>query len=150
MFDEAYDVMPDVLIKILGDYHHIAVVGLSAKPRRPSREVSAYMQEAGYNIIPINPLYAGQQILGQRVYATLADAAAAGEQIEIVNVFRRPEQTPPFADEAASVGARALWLQLGIANDETKRRALAAGLLYVENRCIKVEHARLFGGLSLI
>ncbi|GLV55057.1 CoA-binding protein [Dictyobacter sp. S3.2.2.5] len=150
MFNEGKDMTPDVLIKILGDYHHIAVVGLSAKPHRPSRDVSAYMQEAGYAIIPINPLYAGQQILGQRVYATLADAAAAGEQIEIVNVFRRPEQTPPFADEAAGVGAKALWLQLGIANEETKRRAQATGLLYVENRCIKVEHARLFGGLSLI
>ncbi|GCE22691.1 CoA-binding protein [Dictyobacter kobayashii] len=150
MADETNYLMPDAIIKILGDYKHIAVVGLSAKPRRPSRDVSAYMQEAGYDIIPINPLYAGQQILGQRVYATLADARAAGKQIEIVNVFRRPEQTPPFADEAASVGAKALWLQLGIANTETRRRAQAAGLIYIEDKCIKVEHARFFGGSAFV
>ncbi|GCE30582.1 CoA-binding protein [Dictyobacter alpinus] len=144
------DRMPDLVIDILQHYRHIAVVGLSAKPRRPSRDVSAYMQEAGYDIIPINPVYAGQQILGKRVYATLADAQAAGEQIELVNVFRRSEQTPPIVDEAASAGASALWLQLGIANEETRERAQKAGLLFVQNRCIKIEHARFFGGLSII
>ncbi|GER90999.1 CoA-binding protein [Dictyobacter vulcani] len=134
--------MPDLLLNILQHYHHIAVVGLSAKPHRPSRDVSAYMQHAGYNIIPINPVYAGQQILGKRVYATLADAKAAGEQIELVNVFRRSEQTPPLVAEATSAGAQALWLQLGIANQETRERARQAGLLFVEDRCIKIEHAR--------
>lgn len=140
----------NVLIKILGDYHHIAVIGLSAKHNRPSRGVSDYMQSAGYAIIPINPLYAGQQILGKRVYATLADARAAGEQIEIVNVFRRSEYTLPFVEEAVQVGAKAFWLQLGIRNDVTRQAALEAGLLYVEDKCIKVEHARFFGGTAFV
>lgn len=137
-------------LKLLKQYKHIAIVGLSADPYRPSHFVGIYLLAEGYDIIPINPRYAGQTILGKRVYASLADAKAAGEQIDIVDVFRKAEDTPQFVDEAVNVGAKVLWLQLGIYNDETGKRAQEAGLIFVQNRCIKMEHARFFGGLHTI
>ena len=130
-------------LQILQQYHTIAVVGLSADTYKPSYGVSAYMQNAGYDIIPINPRYAGQEILGKHVYASLTEAREAGEPIEIVDVFRRSHDVPPVADEAIKVGAKALWVQLGIFSDEAAQKARAAGLLYVQDRCIKVEHMRL-------
>jgi predicted CoA-binding protein len=132
-------------LQILQQYHHIAVVGLSADIYKPSYGVSAYMQRAGYDIIPVNPRYAGQEILGKHVYASLTEAKEAGEPIEIVDVFRRSHDVPPVADEAIKVGAKALWVQLGIFSDEAARKAHEAGIPYVEDRCIKVEHLRLFG-----
>ncbi len=131
-------------LQILQQYHHIAVVGLSTETYKPSYGVSGYMQRAGYDIIPINPRYAGQEILGKRVYASLTEAKEAGEPIEIVDVFRQARYIPQVADEAIKVGAKALWVQLGIRNDEAALKAHEAGLPYVQDRCIKVEHLRLF------
>lgn len=131
-------------LQFLQRYKRIAVVGLSANPSRPSYSVSEYMQRAGYEIIPINPRYVGATILGKHVYASLTEAGEAGEQIEIVDVFRRSEDTPPVAEEAIKVGAKVVWLQLGIANREASGKVRNAGLEFVEDKCIKVEYARLF------
>ena len=144
--------MPDMYerLDILQQYRHVAVVGVSADPYRPSHFVAIYLQAEGYDIIPINPRYAGQTLLGKRVYASLTEAKEAGEQIEIVDVFRRAQDTPPVADEAIAIGAKVLWLQLGITNEETRKKAQDAGLTYVQDRCIKIEHARFFGGLHTV
>ncbi len=115
--------------KLLRQYRNIAVVGISSDEDRPSHYVSRYMQEVGYDIIPINPRYAGQSILGKHVYASLTEAQEAGERIEIVDVFRRGPDTPPVAEEAARIGASVLWLQLGIRNDEAGRIAHADVLI---------------------
>lgn len=137
-------------LHLLQEYRHVAIVGVSADPYRPSHFVAIYLQAEGYDIIPINPRYAGQTLLGKRVYATLTEAKAAGKQIEIVDVFRRPADVPPIADEAIAIGAKVLWLQLGIRNDEAAQRAEEAGLTVVQDRCIKIEHARFFGGLHTV
>lgn len=137
-------------LRFLQQYRHIAVVGVSADPYRPSHFVAIYLQAEGYDIIPINPRYAGQTLLGKRVYATLTEAKEAGEHIEIVDVFRRAPEIPAIADEAVKIGAKVLWVQLGIRNDEAGKKAQEAGLIYVQDRCIKIEHARFFGGLHTI
>lgn len=137
-------------LKLLQQYKHVAIVGVSADPYRPSHFVAIYLQAEGYDIIPINPRYAGKTILGKRVYASLTEAKEAGEQIEVVDVFRKAEDTPPIADEAIAIGAKVLWLQLGIHNDETGKKAQEAGLTFVQDRCIKMEHARFFGGLHTV
>ncbi|WP_371876277.1 CoA-binding protein [Dictyobacter vulcani] len=137
-------------LRLLKQYHHIAIVGLSADPYRPSHFVAIYLQAEGYDIIPINPRYAGKTILGKPVYASLAEAKAAGEQIEIVDIFRKAEDTPQFVAEAVQVGAKVLWLQLGVRNEETGKQAREAGLIFVQDRCVKMEHARFFGGLHTI
>src|SRR6202158_3681755 len=118
-------------LKLLQTYKHVAIVGVSADPYRPSHFVAIYLQAEGFDIIPINPRYAGKTLLGKRVYATLTEAKEAGEQIEIVDVFRKAEDTPPIAEEAIAIGAKVLWLQLGIRNDEAVGRAEAAGLTAV-------------------
>ena len=137
-------------LKILQLYRHVAVVGVSADPYRPSHFVAIYLQAEGYDIIPINPRYAGQTLLGKRVYASLTEAKEAGETIEIVDVFRKAQDVPPVAEEAAAIGAKVLWLQLGIRSEEAGRLAHQAGLIFVEDRCIKIEHARFFGGLHTV
>lgn len=137
-------------LKILQQYQHIAIVGISSDQYRPSHFVAIYLQAEGYNIVLVNPRYAGQTILGQKVYPSLTEAKAAGEIIEIVDVFRKPEDIPPIAEEAIQIGARVLWLQLGIRNDEAGKRAQEAGLTFVQDRCIKMEHARFFGGLHTV
>ncbi|HVB26096.1 MAG TPA: CoA-binding protein [Ktedonobacteraceae bacterium] len=144
--------IPDMYdrLNILQQYKHIAIVGVSADPYRPSHFVAIYLQAEGYDIIPINPRYAGKTLLGKRVYASLTEAKEAGEQIEIVDVFRRAEDVPPIADEAIAIGAKVLWLQLGIINDTATQEAGQAGLVAVQNRCIKIEHARFFGGLHTV
>lgn len=144
--------IPDMYdrLNILQQYKHIAIVGVSADPYRPSHFVAIYLQAEGYDIIPINPRYAGKTLLGKRVYATLTEAKEAGEQIEIVDVFRRAEDVPPVADEAIAISAKVLWLQLGIVNDAAVQKAGQAGLVAVQNRCIKIEHARFFGGLHTV
>jgi predicted CoA-binding protein len=118
----------------------IAVVGLSPKPHRDSYRVSQYMQSQGYRIVPVNP--SASEVLGERCYATLSDAAAH-ERIDLVNCFRNAEDIPPIADEAIAIGAKGLWLQLGIEHDQAADKARQAGLQVVQNRCIMVEHARL-------
>ena len=131
----------DTIRHILATCKTIAVVGLSPKPHRASFEVSCYMQAHGWRIIPINPAAAGgATILGERVYATLLDAAQH-EKIDLVNVFRNAEDVPPVVDEAIAIGAQAVWLQLGIVNDSALEKARAAGLQVMQDKCLKVEHA---------
>ena len=137
-------------LQLLQQYLHVAIVGISADPYRPSHFVAIYLQAEGYDIVLVNPRYAGQTLLGKHVYATLSEAKAAGEQIEVVDVFRRAENVSPIADEAVAIEAKVLWLQLGIRNDEAARRAEEAGLTVVQDRCMKFEHARFFGGLHTV
>ena len=137
-------------LRLLQQYKHIAIVGISADPYRPSHFVAIYLQAEGYNIILVNPNYAGQTLLGKRVYASLTEAKEAGEQIEIVDVFRKAEDVPSIAEETIKIGAKVLWLQLGIRNDDAGRKAMEAGLTFVQDRCIKMEHARFFGGLHMV
>lgn len=125
----------DRIKEILSESQTIAVVGLSDKPDRTSYMVSEAMQAKGYTIIPVNPAAKGP-ILGQTTYASLKDIPVP---VDIVNVFRRSEHTPEVAEEAAAIGAKVLWLQLGIANDEAASIAEAAGLTVIMDRCIKVE-----------
>ncbi|WP_406624185.1 CoA-binding protein [Acidovorax sp. SDU_ACID1] len=132
----------------------LAVVGLSPQWHRPSYFAAKYMQAHGYRIVPVNPLVARErgQILGETAYASVAEAAAAlaaqGAKIDMVDCFRKSEDIPPLAEEAIAIGAQCLWLQLGVFNEEAVRRAESAGLRTVQNRCVKIEHARLFGGLG--
>ncbi len=126
---------------ILKHYRTIAVVGLSPKSHRASFEVANYLQANGYRIIPVNPNVAALQgqVLGEKAYATLLEAAQH-EKIELVNCFRNSEDIPPIVDEAIAIGAKAVWMQLGIANAAAAARAEAAGLLVVQDRCIKIDH----------
>lgn len=139
---------------ILTQCRTLAVVGLSPQWHRPSYFAAKYMQANGYRIVPVNPLVAreGGRILGEAAYASVAEAARAmaaeGVRIDMVDCFRKSEDIPPLAEEAVAIGARCLWLQLGVFNDAARERAEAAGLQVVQNRCVKIEHARLFGGLG--
>jgi len=137
-------------LRLLQQYRHIAIAGISADQYRPSHFVAIYLQAEGYDIILINPSYAGQSLLGKRVYASLTEAKEAGENIEIVDVFRKDEDVPPVAEEAIKIGAKVLWLQLGIRNDAAGEIAREAGLTFVQDRCVKMEHARFFGGLHTV
>jgi predicted CoA-binding protein len=132
----------DNIHHILRHCRTVAVVGLSPKPHRASFEVAQYMQTHGWRIIPINPVAAASdtQILGEKVYATLAEAAQH-EKIELVDVFRNSEDVPPVVAEAIAIGAQAVWLQLGIVNDQAIATAQAAGLRTVQDKCLLVEHA---------
>ena len=132
------------LRRILRSSRTIAVVGLSAEWHRPSYFAAKYMQQHGYRIVPVNPRYAGGEILGERCHASLE---GIGEPIDIVDVFRRTEDVGAIADQAIAIGARCLWQQIGVVNVEAAERAAAAGLDVVMDRCVKIEHARLFGGL---
>ena|SRR2546427_4164612 len=144
--------IPDMYdrLKLLQQYRHVAIVGISADQYRPSHFVDIYLQAEGYDIVLVNPTIAGQMLLGKRVYASLTEAKEAGEQIEIVDVFRKAEDTPPIAEEAIAIGAKVLWLQLGIINHDVAKRVQEAGLIFIQNRCIKMEHARFFGGLNTV
>jgi len=134
-------------LRILSENKTIAMVGLSADPMRPSHFAAIYMQSEGYTIIPINPRYAGETILGQPVYASLAEIP---DPVDIVDVFRRPSEAPALARTAAQIGARVFWMQLGVISDEAAQIAREAGLEVVMDRCVKIEHARFFGGLNLV
>lgn len=136
-------------LRILQTYQTIAMVGLSSDPMRPSHFAAIYMQSEGYDIIPVNPRMAGQTILGKPVYGSLLDIPKE-RNVQIVDVFRRAEDVPPVLDEAIAVGAPVFWMQLGIVNEEVAIRARAAGMDVVMNRCVKIEHARFFGGLNLV
>ena len=130
------------LRRILRDCRTIAIVGLSADWHRPSNFVGKYLQQHGYRIVPVNPRY--ERILGERSYATLQDIP---HPVDMVDVFRRSEDVLPFAQRAVAIGARCLWQQIGVVNREADALARAAGLDTVMDRCVKIEHARLFGGL---
>lgn len=142
---------PETLKRILDRDRVIAVVGLSTHAYRPSHSVAAYMQSHGYRIVPVNPAYANDTVgvLGQRCYASLAHAAEAlareGAAIEMINVFRRPNEVAAVADQAISIGANSLWMQVGVVSHEAAALAQAAGLDVAMNVCVKVEHERLFG-----
>jgi uncharacterized protein len=131
------------LRRILRDNRTIAVVGLSANWYRPSYFAAKYLQEHGYRVIPVNPTV--ESVLGEKCYKTLRDIP---EKVDIVDCFRRSEEIPALAAEAVAIGAKVLWLQLGVKSEEARRIAEAAGLEVVEDRCMKIEHGRLFGGLG--
>jgi predicted CoA-binding protein len=133
------------LRRILHDCRRIAVVGISAEWHRPSYFVGKYLLEHGYTMIPVNPKYS--EALGQRCYPDLQAARAAGP-IDMVDCFRKSEDIGPLADQAIAIGAQCLWLQLGVRNAAAKDKARAAGLDVVMDRCVKIEHGRLFGGLN--
>jgi hypothetical protein len=130
--------MDETVESILRSYDTITVVGASASPHKDAHGVPAHMQRHGWRIIPVNPV--AETILGERVFRTLADVP---EQVGLVDVFRPSDQTPDIARQAVRAGATALWLQLGIASDESRRIAEDAGLQYVENRCLIIEQRRL-------
>jgi hypothetical protein len=130
------------LRRILKGCHTIAVVGLSAEWHRPSYFAAKYMQEHGYRVIPVNPRY--ETILGERCFARLEDIDVP---VDMVDVFRKPADVLPIANSAVAIGARCLWQQLGVVNLEADAVARAGGLDSVMDRCVKIEHARLFGGL---
>jgi predicted CoA-binding protein len=132
------------LRRILQACRTIAVVGLSADWSRPSHFAAGYMQGKGYRIVPVNPRYAGQSILGEVVHARLEDIP---HPVDMVDVFRKADDVPPIAASAVAIGAKCLWQQLGVASAEADAIARAAGLDSVMDRCVKIEHARLFGGL---
>lgn len=131
------------LRRILRTSRTVAVVGLSANWYRPSFFAAKYMQEHGYKVIPVNPQY--DSVLGEKCHASLRDIA---EPVDIVDCFRRSAEIPALAEDAIAIGAKVLWMQLGVENAAARARAEAAGLEVVENRCVKIEHARLFGGLG--
>jgi predicted CoA-binding protein len=131
------------LRRILRENRTIAVVGLSANWYRPSYFAAKYMQEHGYRVIPVNPAY--DSVLGEKCYKSLRDVP---DKVDIVDCFRKGEEIPALAEEAIAIGAKVLWMQLGVRSEEARRKAEAAGLEVVENRCVKIEHARLFGGLG--
>ena len=133
------------LRRILKENRTIAVVGLSAQWFRPSFFAAKYLQEHGYRVIPVNPAY--PQILGETCYPSLLEVP---ERVDVVDVFRKPEDVPPIVDDAIRIGAKVLWLQIGVIHQAAEQRAREAGLEVVANRCMKIEHARLFGGLRTI
>jgi uncharacterized protein len=127
----------DPIGEILRRYKTIAVVGLSSNPMRPSHGVASYMQGAGYRIIPVNPNE--RQVLQEKSYARVEDVP---EKVEIIDIFRRPADVPPAVDGAIRAGAKVVWMQLGIVNDEAAEKARAAGLTVVMDACILVEHKK--------
>lgn len=135
----------DTLRRILAENRTIAVVGLSANWYRPSYFAAKYMIEHGYRVIPVNPQY--QEVLGQKCYASLRDIP---EKVGIVDCFQKTERILPLAEDAITIGAKVLWQQIGVKNEDAARLALAAGLDSVMDRCVKIEHGRLFGGLNWV
>ncbi len=133
------------LRKILKETKTIAMVGLSDKWYRPSNFAAKYLLDHGYTVIPVNPAY--KEILGRKCYKSLLDIK---EKVDVVDCFRKPEEIPQIARDAIKIGAKVLWMQLGIENNEAREIAENAGLEVVMNRCIKIEHGRLYGGLNFI
>jgi predicted CoA-binding protein len=140
------------LRRVLADCRTLAIVGLSPQWHRPSFFAAKYMQEHGYRIVPVNP--GAAEILGEKSYPSVTAAAAAlaaqGQKIDLVDCFRRSADIPPIAEEAIAIGARCLWLQIGVIDEASAAKARAAGLDVVMDRCVKIEHARLCGGLGWV
>jgi len=132
-------------LRILSEARTIAMVGLSANPYRPSHFAAKYMQAEGYRIIPVNPR--ADEILGGKSYPSLKDIP---EPVDIVDIFRPPEAVPAIVEEAIEIGARVVWMQLGVIHYEAAKRAREAGLEVVMDHCVKMEHARFFGGLHTL
>ena len=143
--DSQMPIVDDIagLRRILMRSRTLAVVGLSAQWYRPSYFAAKYMQDHGYRIIPVNPKYA--EVLGEKSYP---DLRSIPQPVDLVDCFRKAPEIPAIADEAIAIGAKVLWMQLGIVNDQAAQRADAAGLDVVMNRCVKIEHARILGGLN--
>ena len=135
----------NTLRRILHSAKTIAVVGLSADWFRPSFFAAKYMQEHGYRVIPVNPKY--PEILGEKCYRSLRDIPG---KVDIVDVFRKTADVMPIAEDAIAIGAKVLWQQLGVKNEAAAAKARAAGLETVMDRCVKIEHGRLFGGLNWV
>ena len=134
---------PDQVIKkALTRARRIAVVGLSDNPERPSHDVARYLQRAGYVVIPVNPKLAGSRVLGERVRESLAEL---DDGADIVDIFRRSEYVPGVIDDALLISAPLIWMQLGVMHEEAAARARRKGRLVVQDRCLKIEHARLCG-----
>lgn len=131
------------LRRILKTQHTVAMVGLSANWYRPSFFAAKYLQEYGYRVIPVTPSY--DEVLGEKCYPSLE---AIPEPVDVVDCFRRAEEIPALAEQAVKIGANVLWMQLGIVNEDAARIARAGGLEVVMDRCMKIEHGRLFGGLN--
>jgi predicted CoA-binding protein len=135
----------NTLRRILHESRTLAVVGLSADWFRPSYFAAKYMQEHGYRVIPVNPK--SESILGEKCYKSLRDIP---EKVDLVDVFRKSNDVMPIAEEAIAIGAKVLWQQLGVKNEAAAAKARAAGLEAVMDRCVKIEHGRLFGGLNWV
>lgn len=132
----------DYIRGILRQVNVIAMVGASANWNRPSYFAMKYLQQKGYRVIPVNPKEAGNEILGEKAYASLSEIPV---KIDMVDCFRASDAIPPIADEAIRIGAKVLWMQLGVRHDEAAKKAEAAGLKVVMNRCPKIEYSRLAG-----
>ncbi len=146
-YDEEHQMTTSVfktIPKILHNSQTIAIVGLSEKPDRPSFDVATYLREHGYTIIPINPNLPNLEWCGIHGHRSLSEISkTTREKIDIVDVFRKSEDIGPIVDEAIAIGAKVIWMQLGIVNEEAAERARAAGLEVVMNKCMKIEHKRL-------
>lgn len=138
------DASPRDRLRILREAESVALVGVSANPLRSSNFVATYLTRTGLRLHPVNPNY--DEVLGMRCYPSLADLP---EPPDIVDCFRKPEDLPGLVEEAIAVGAKAVWFQLGLRHDEAAARAIDAGLEVVQDRCLKIEHARFAGGLHL-
>jgi len=143
--DPEFETDIPTLRRILHDVHTIAIVGLSRSWHRPSNFAAKYLQEHGYRVIPVNPVY--DEVLGEPCYPSLEDVP---EPIDVVDCFRAADEIPALAAQAIALKAKVLWTQIGIINNDAARTARAAGLDVVMNRCMKIEHARLFGGLNFV
>ncbi len=135
----------NTLRRILKQSRVLAIVGVSANWYRPSHFAAKYMIEHGYRVIPVNPQY--REVLGEKCYASLRDIP---EKVDLVDVFRKSEDVMPIAEDAIAIGAKVLWQQLGVKNAAAAAKARAAGLETVMDRCVKIEHGRLFGGLNWV
>ncbi|PWG64277.1 CoA-binding protein [Sediminicurvatus halobius] len=135
----------ETLRRILKENHTVAVVGLSAKWYRPSYFAAKYLLDHGYRVIPVNP--GEEEILGQRCYPSLE---AVPERVDVVDIFRRPADVPPIVESAIAIEARVVWMQIGVIHEAAAARAREAGLQVVMDRCMKIEYARLFGGLGFV
>ena len=141
-----HDFYSDAYIRgILVTHRSIAMVGASANPSRPSYYAMKYLKTKGFRVIPVNPGQAGKDILGEKVYASLADIS---EPVDIVDIFRNSEAALPITHEAIGMGAKVVWMQIGVRNDEAAKLAEQAGLKVVMNRCPKIEYGRLSGELG--
>ena len=133
------------LRRILTEYKRVAIVGLSDDWSRPSNFAGKYLLDHGFDVIPVNPKY--DEILGQKCYPDLKSIPTA---VDVVDLFQRSERVPPFVDQAIEIGAKVVWMQLAVINEESASKAIDAGLEAVMDRCMKIEYARLFGGLNTI